>query len=86
VAGRREAKQKEALVSGGGVGWRMQWCEVGAGGGGLGGRHGVDRSGWRRWGREYGRHGFERAGDEGSGGQASGAGSIGWAGRTGTQG
>jgi hypothetical protein len=29
VAGQREAEQEEALISGGGVGWRMQWREVG---------------------------------------------------------
>jgi hypothetical protein len=27
VAGQREAEQEEALASGGGVGWRMQWHE-----------------------------------------------------------
>jgi hypothetical protein len=29
VVGRREAEQEEVLASGGGVGWRMQWREVG---------------------------------------------------------
>jgi hypothetical protein len=29
VAGQREAEEEEALVSGGGVGWRMQWRKVG---------------------------------------------------------
>jgi hypothetical protein len=76
VAGRREAEQEEALVSGGGVGWRMQWCEVrraardrasgmgsiGRDGGGGGRRHRVERAG-------------EQAGNEGSGGQAGRAGS-----------
>jgi hypothetical protein len=40
VAGRREAEQKEVLDSGGGVGWRMQWREVGwtVGGGGQSAR------------------------------------------------
>jgi hypothetical protein len=56
-----------------------------------GGRHGVDRSGWRRQGREGGRHGVERAGDGGSGGtrragQAVRSQSVGWAGRARTRG
>jgi hypothetical protein len=29
VAGRREAEQEEAFISRGGMGWRMQWREVG---------------------------------------------------------
>jgi hypothetical protein len=28
VVGWREAEQEEALISGGGMGWRMQWREV----------------------------------------------------------
>jgi hypothetical protein len=34
VTGRREAEQKEALISGGDVGCWMQWCEVGRAAGG----------------------------------------------------
>jgi hypothetical protein len=56
-----------------------------AGGGGSGMRHRVDRSGWRRRGREGGRRGVERAGDRGSGGQAGRVGldercGVGWSG------
>jgi hypothetical protein len=29
VVGQRKAEQEEALISGGGVGWSMQWHEVG---------------------------------------------------------
>jgi hypothetical protein len=34
VAGQREVEQEEALISGEGVGWRMQWREVGRAAGG----------------------------------------------------
>jgi hypothetical protein len=62
VAGQREAEQEEVLVSGGGGGWRMQWCEIGRAAGGRAGQHGVDWSGWRRRGREGGRREVGRAG------------------------
>jgi hypothetical protein len=63
-----------------------------AGGGGSSGWHGVDRSGWRRWGREGEQREVERAGGQAMGGRAgrrdaqgraSDAGSVGWAGRMG---
>jgi hypothetical protein len=41
VVGWREAEQEETLVSGGGVGWRMQWREVEWA---TGGREGGTRS------------------------------------------
>jgi hypothetical protein len=46
VAGWREAEQEEALIGEGGVGWRMQWREVGrAAGGRAGGTGSIDRDG-----------------------------------------
>jgi hypothetical protein len=48
VVGRREAEQEEALISEGRRGMEDAVAQGRAGGGGLGGRHGVDRWGWRR--------------------------------------
>jgi hypothetical protein len=70
VVGWHEAKQEEALVSGG-----EAW-DGGCSGVRSGGWHRVDRLGWRRWGREGGRCGLNmRVGDGGSGGHAGCAGS-----------
>jgi hypothetical protein len=65
------------------------------GSGGSGGRHGVDRLGWRRWGHEGGQRRVERAGGTVTGdrsgrrdmqGRASGVGSVGRAERARMQG
>jgi hypothetical protein len=86
VAGRREAEQEEVLISGG-VGWRMQWLEVGraeegwAGGTGSIGRDGesggmrVGSEGLNGW--EGGRATVGRAGKWDARGRMSGAGSVG---------
>jgi hypothetical protein len=55
VAGRREAEQEEAFINGGRCGMEDAVAQGRAGGGGSGGQHRVDRSGWRRRGREGGR-------------------------------
>jgi hypothetical protein len=74
MAGRREAEQEEALISGGGVGWRMQWREVRQA---AGGRAGDTRS----IGRDGGGGGM-RAGDAGLNRRAGGRRGVGRAGGT----
>jgi hypothetical protein len=82
VAGRREAEQEEVLINGGGVGWRLQWREVGrAGGMGSIGRDGgsggmrVGGEGLNGW--EGGRATVGPAGKRDARGRMSGAGSVG---------
>jgi hypothetical protein len=73
VAGRREVEQEEALASGGGVGWRMQWREVGRVAGGRAGDMGSIG--------QDGGGGGVRVGRRDTQGQASGAGLVGRVGR-----